>query len=117
MLGKMREGEVDDDKDMVDDVEGVQNQGGREMLSCFRGGISVFVVGMLMVMVGVIELMMVVIVVCFGVVEVDFLGLADTFVLGGDFVVVVVVEVGLVVGYVLKLVLWCSRGRGVLCDI
>ena len=46
--------------------------------------------------------------VCFGVVEVDCLGLADTFVLGGDFVVVMVVEVGLVVGYVLKLVLWCS---------
>ena len=116
MLGKMREGEVDDDKGMVNDVEGVQNQGGREMLSCFREGISVFVVGVLTVMVGVIELM-VVIVVCFGVVEVDCLGLTDTFVLGGDFVVVVVVEVELVVGYVLKLVLWCSSGRGVLCDI
>ena len=42
MLGKMREGEVDDDKGMVNDVEAVQNQGRREMLNCFREGISVF---------------------------------------------------------------------------
>ena len=45
MQVKMSEDEVDDDKDIVNDVEGVQNLGGREMLSCMREGISVCVVG------------------------------------------------------------------------
>ena len=83
-----------------------------EMLSWMREGISVCVmVLVLTVVVGVFELMMVVAVVCFGVAEVECLGVVDTFMLGGDFVVVVV-EVELVVGCVLKLVLWCSNGRG-----
>ena len=33
MWGKMRVSEVDDDRDMVSDVEGVRNLGGRGMLS------------------------------------------------------------------------------------
>ena len=41
----MSEDEMDDDKDIVNDVEGVQNLGGRDMLSCMRDGISVCVVG------------------------------------------------------------------------
>ena len=86
------EGKVDHDKGMVNDVEAVWNLGGREMLSCLRERISVFVV-----VVGVVELMMMVQVITFGVVAVDCSEVVDTFVLGGDFVVVVV-EVELVMG-------------------
>ena len=41
----------------------------------------------------------------------DCSGVVNTFVLGGDFVVLVM-EVELVVECVLKLVLWCSNRRG-----
>ena len=111
--GKIREVEVDDDKGMVNYVESVQNLGGREMLTCMREEISVcvVVVVVLTVVVGVGELMMVVGMVCFGEMEVDCSGVVDTFVLGGDFVVLVV-EVELVVECVLQLVLWCSNRRG-----
>ena len=110
--GKMREGEVDYDKGMVNDVKGVQNLGGREILSCMRKGISVCVlVVVLMVVVGVLELMIVLKVVCLGAVGEDCSGVIDTFVLGGDFVVVLV-GVELVVRCAMKLVLWCSNGRG-----
>ena len=54
---KMREGEVDDGKGRVKDVEGVHNLGGREMLSCMKEGISVcMVVVVFTVVVGVLEL-------------------------------------------------------------
>ena len=66
---------------------------------------------MLTVVVGVVMLMMVVGVVSFRSVEVDCSGVVDTFVLGGNFVVLVVVEVEPVVVCVLKLVLWCSNGK------
>ena len=87
------------------------------MLHCVREGTSVcVVVVVLMVVVGVVELMMVVGVVCLGAVEVDCPGVVDNYVLGENFVVVVVVvvvvEVELVVGCAVKLVLWCSNGRG-----
>ena len=96
MRGKMREG-----------------VGGRQMLHCMRKGTSVcVVVVVLMVVVGVVELMMVVGVVCLEAVEVDSPGVVDNYVLGEDFVVVVVGEVELVVGCAVKLVLWCSNGRG-----
>ena len=47
-----------------------------------------------------------------GVVEVDCIGVVDIMVLGGVFVVEVVEGVELVVGYVVRLVLWCANGRG-----
>ena len=57
MQKKMREGEVDDGKGRVKDVEGVHNLGGREMLSCMKEGISVcMVVVVFTVVVGVLEL-------------------------------------------------------------
>ena len=34
---------MDDDRGTVNDAEGVRNLGGREMLSCMKEGISVFV--------------------------------------------------------------------------
>ena len=123
----MRESKVHDDKGVVNDVEGVRHLDGREMLSCMREDISLCVlvvvlmvalaVEVLMVLVGVVVLMIVVGAVCLGAVEVDCSGVVDTFVLDGVFVVVVVVEVELVVvGCVLKLVLWCSDGSGVFCN-
>ena len=58
---KMREGEVDDGKGRVKDVEGVHNLGGREMLSCMKEGSSVCVmVVVFTVVVGVLELLIVV---------------------------------------------------------
>ena len=89
MQGKMREGGVDDDKSMVNDVEGVQSLGGREMLSSMREGISVCLVMVavgvvvLMVVRGVVVLMIVVGVLYIGVVEVDCSGVVDIFMLGG----------------------------------
>ena len=79
--GKMREGGVDDEKDMLSDAEGVWSLGGRETLSSMRDGICVrlAVAGVLVVSVGVVVLMVVVEVVvsvivvrvfCIGVVEV-----------------------------------------------
>ena len=68
---------MDDDKGPVNDVEVVQNLGGREMLSCMTEGSSVCVVVVLMVVVGVAELMEVVGVVCLGAVEVDCSGVVD----------------------------------------
>ena len=131
--GKMREGGVDDGKGMVSDVEGVRSLGRREMFSSMREGISVcVVVVVLMVAVGVVVLMVVVgavgvvvLTVVVGVVvfmivvgvlyigaaEVDCSGVVEIFVLG-RFFVVVAVEVELVVGCVVRLVLWCSNGRG-----
>ena len=72
--GKIVEGEMDDDRGMVKEVEGTQNLGGREMLSCMRKKISicvVVVVVVLIVVVGVVVLIVVVVVMCLGEVEVD----------------------------------------------
>ena len=135
--GKMREGGVDGGKGMVSDVEGVRRLGGREMFSYMREEISVcavvvvlmvavrvvvlmVVVGavrvvVLTVVVGVVVLMIVVGVLHIGPMEVECSGVVEIFVLGGFFVVVVVVE--LVVGCVARLVLWCLNGRGDFCDI
>ena len=78
----MSEGEEDDDKRMVSDIEGVRSLGGREMLRSMRDGICVcevvVVVALmvekrvvvLMVMVGTVVLVMVVRVSCIGVVGV-----------------------------------------------
>ena len=61
MRVKMREGGVDDDKGVGNDVEGVQSLVGGEMLSSMREGISVCVmVVVLMVVVRVVVLMVVV---------------------------------------------------------
>ena len=49
---------------------------------------------------------------CIGVLEVECLGVVDILVLGGVFVVEVVEGVELVVGCVVRLVLWCVNGRG-----
>ena len=47
-----------------------------------------------------------------GVLEVDCVGLVDALVMGVVFVVEVVEGVELVVGCVVRLVLWCVNGRG-----
>ena len=77
----------------------------------------------LMVVVGIVVLVMVVRVSCIGVVgvvgvlckgvlEVDCVGVVDILVLGGVFVVEVVEGVEVVVGCVVRLVLWCVNRRG-----
>ena len=48
-------------------------------------------------------------VLCMGVLEVDCVGVVDTLVLGAVFVVEVVEGVDLVVGCVVRLVLWCEN--------
>ena len=99
-MRKMREGGVDDDKGMVSDLEGVSSLGGREMLSSVREVISGYVVVVALVVgavgaVGLVVLMEVLMIVegvlYMGAVEVDFSLVVDIFVLGGFFVVVVVV--------------------------
>ena len=59
--------------------------------------------------IGVVELVGVL---CIGAVEVDCTGGIDIVVLGRVFVVKVVEGVELVVGCVVRLVLWCANGRG-----
>ena len=127
----MREGGEDDGKGMVSDVEGVQSLSGRETLSSMRDRICVCVcvavvavVVALMVPVGVVVLVVVVGVVVLvivvrvlrelfaGVVELDCIGVVDVMVLVGFFLVEVVERVELVVGCVVRLVLWCVNGRG-----
>ena len=143
--GKMREGGENDSKGMVSNVEGMQSLAGTEMLSSMRNGICAFVavvvvavvvvvvalmvvVGMvvLMIAVGVVVLVIVVIVLCIGmvivlcigVVEVDYAGVVDILVLGEVFMVKVMEGVELVVGCVMRLVLWCANGRGYfLCSL
>ena len=103
----MREGEVDDDKGMLNDVENAPELGGRETLNFMREGISVcVVVVVLMLVVGVVVLMIVVGVVCLVAVELDCSGVVDIFVLGGVFVV----------GCIARLVLWCSNDEGIFCN-
>ena len=136
--GKMREGGLDGGKGMVSDVVGVQSLGGREMFSSMREGIYVCVVMVVLivvvgvvvlmvvvgvlgvvvltVVVGVVVLMIVKGVLYMGAVEVDSSGMIEIFMLG-RFFVVAVVEVELVVGCVVSLVLWCSNGRGIFCDV
>ena len=103
----MREQWEDDDKGMVNEVEGVQSLGGREMSSSMRDGIcvcvAVAVAVALMVVMGVVKLMVpvgvvvfvivlrvlcigvveVVGVLCIGVTEVGCAGVVDILVLGG----------------------------------
>ena len=134
----MSEGGGDDDNGMVSDIEGVRSLGGREMLRSMRDGIFVCVVVavvvvvalmvakrvvVLMVVVETVVLVMVVRVSCIGVVgvvgvlciralEVDCAGVVDILVLGWVFMVKVAEGVKLVVGCVVRLVLWCVNGRG-----
>ena len=131
----MSVGGEDDDKGMASDIEGVRSLGGREMTRSMRDGICVCVVVVvvalmvakrvvvLMVVVRTVVLVMVVRVSCIGVVgvvgvlcvralEVDCEGVVDILVLGGVFIVGVVEGVELVVGCVVRLVLWCVNGRG-----
>ena len=56
-------------------------------------------------------MLIVVRVVCLGAVEVDCSGVVDLFALGGN-LLVMAVEVQLVVGCVVKLVLWCLNVKG-----
>ena len=103
----MRERWEDDDKGMVNEVEGVQSLGGREMSSSMRDGIcvcvAVAVAVALVVVMGVVKLMVpvgvvvfvivlrvlcigvveVVGVLCIGVMEVGCKGVVDILVLGG----------------------------------
>ena len=137
--GKMREDEEDDNKGMVSDAEDVQSLDGIETLSSMRDGICVclavvVVVVALMVAVGVVVLvvavgvvvLMIVVrvlrglcigvvevvgVLCMGAVEVDCIGVVDIMVLGGVFLVEVVEGVELVVGCVVRLVLWYANGN------
>ena len=135
----MREGGENDSKGMVSNVEGVQSIGGTELLSSMRDGICAFVavvvvavvvvlvalmvvveMVVMMMAVGVVVLVIVVIVLCIGmvvvlcigVVEVDYAGVVDILVLGEVFMVKVMEGVELVVGCVMRLVLWCANGRG-----
>ena len=107
--GNVRMGEVDDDRGMVSYVEEVLNLGGRDMLSRMRDGTTVCVV--------LVMLMEVVGVGCLREVAVDCLEMvsfiveSDIFVLGGV-TVVLMMQVKMVVGCVVKLVLWCSNGSG-----
>ena len=134
--GKDERGGENDGKGMVSNIEGVRGLGGREMSNSMRDGIcicvAVVVVVALMVAVGVVVLMVVVKVVvlvivvrvlctgvvgvvgvlCIGAVEVNCTGVVDILVLGGVFVVEVVEGVELVVGCVVRLVLWCANERG-----
>ena len=137
--GQLRKGGENDSKGLVSNVEGVQSLGGTEMLSSMRDGSCTFVavvvvtvvmvgvalmvvVGMvvLMIAVGVVVLVIVgivlcigmVVVLCIGVVEVDYAGVVDILVLGEVFMVKVMEGVELVVGCVMRLVLWCANGRG-----
>ena len=131
----MSESGEDDDKGMASDIEGVLCLAGREMLRSVRDGICVCVtvvvvalmgvrrVVVLMVVVGIVVLVMLVRVLCMGVVgvvrvlcigalEVDCAGGVDVLVFGGVFMVEVVEGVELVVGCVVRLVLWCVNERG-----
>ena len=137
--GKLRKGGENDSKGMVSNVEGVQSLGGTELLSSMRDGICAFVavvvvavvvvvvalmvvveMVVMMMAVGVVVLVIVVIVLCIGmvvvlcigVVEVDCAGVVDILVLGEVFMVKVMEGVELVVGCVMRLVLWCANGRG-----
>ena len=132
----MRVGGEDGNKGMVSDIEGVRSLGGKETLSSMRNGTCVCVMVMvvvvaLMVAVGIVVLVVVagvvvlVIVVrelctrvvevvgilCIGAVEVDSTGVIDIIVLGVVFVVEVVERVELVVGCIVRLILWCANGR------
>ena len=49
---------------------------------------------------------------CIGAMEVDCTGVVDNLVLGKVFVVEAVEEVEMVVGCLVKQVLWCANGRG-----
>ena len=125
----MRKGGEDDGKGMVSNVEGVWSLGRRQMLSSMRDGICacvmvVVVVVALIVVVGVVVLVVAVGVVVLvivvrvlrelfiGLVELGCIGVVDAMVLGGVFLLEVVEGVGLVVGCVLRLVLWHANGRG-----
>ena len=65
-----------------------------------------------MVAVGVVVLGIVVGVFCIGAMEVDCTGVVDNLVLGKVFVVEAAEEVEMVVGCLVKQVLWCANGRG-----
>ena len=132
----MSEGGEGDENGMVSDIECVWSLGGKETSRSIMDGICVCVavvvvvalmvaigVVVLMVVVGIVVLVMVVRVSCIGVVgvvgvlcmgalEVDCAGVVDILVLGGVFVVEVAEGVELVVGCVVRLVLWCVNGRG-----
>ena len=131
----------DDGKGMVNDIEGVHSLGGRKMLRSISDGICVCVavvvvlavvvvvalmvarrVVVLMVVVGIVVLVMVVRVLCIGVLgvvgvlykgalEMDCAGAVGILVLGGVFVVEVAEGVELVLGYVVRLILWWVNGR------
>ena len=129
----MRECGEDDAKGMVSDIEGVWSLGGRVMLRSIRDGICVCVVVvalvvvvvlmaamgvvLLMVVVGIVVLVNVMRVACTGVVgvlcmevlEVDCVGVVDALVFG---VIFMVEGVELVVGCVVRVVLWCVNKRG-----
>ena len=133
----MRECGEDDAKGMVSDIEGVWSLGGRVMLRSIRDGICVcvvvvallVVVVVLMAAMGVVVLMVVVEIVvlvnmmrvactgvvgvvgvlCMEVLEVDCVGVVDALVFG---VIFMVEGVELVVGCVVRLVLWCVNKRG-----
>ena len=131
----MREGGKDDDEGMISDTEGVQSLGGREMSSSIRDGICVCVAVVVVVVValmvamekvGIVVLVIVVRVSCIGVVEVvgvlciavvevDCAGVVDILVLDEVFMLEVVEGVELVVrvvvGCVVRLVLWCVNRR------
>ena len=51
-------------------------------------------------------------VLCIGLLEVDCVGVVEMLLLGAVFVMEVVEGVDLVVGCVVRLVLWCVNGRG-----
>ena len=128
----------DDNKGMVSDIEGVWSLGGGEMSRSIRDGICVFVavvvvvvvalmvaswVVVLMAVVGIVVLVTVVRISCIGVLgvvgvlcvgtlEVDCVGVVGILVLDGVFAVEMAEGVELVVGCVVRLILWCVNGRG-----
>ena len=128
----------DDNKGMVSDIEGMWSLGGGEMSRSIRDGICVFVavvvvvvvalmvaswVVVLMAVVGIVVLVTVVRISCIGVLgvvgvlcggtlEVDCVGVVGILVLDGVFAVEMAEGVELVVGCVVRLILWCVNRRG-----
>ena len=128
--GEMGEGEMEDHRGMVMEVEHVGNLGGMGMLSCMRAGIGmsvcVLVVVVLVVLavvlvwmvltewvvVAVLAVVVATVIVEGVLVEVDCVGVVSELSSGGFVVVVVLEELRLVLWSSWRMALWCWDERG-----